>query len=61
MNSRPTRIERGFALAASGKIATLGDLRDALKAEGYVDDGRLNGRSISIQLIKLIKAAKAGS
>jgi len=59
MTYRPTRVERAFALAASGKIENLGGLRAALRAEGYIEDGRLYGRTITSQLSKLIAAAKA--
>lgn len=54
---RPTAIERAFIIAASGNVRTVGELREALKAEGYPEEGHLRGPSISNQLAKLIHAS----
>jgi hypothetical protein len=56
---RPTFIERAFTLAASGRISRTSDIRAALKAEGYSDEGQLYGRTIQQQLQKLMAKAKA--
>ena len=58
MTARPTVIERAFALAASGRMTSAKDLREALKGEGYSDDGQLSGPSIRAQLTKLIAGAR---
>ena len=58
MTHRPTQIERAFILAASGRVACVKDIRYALKAEGYVDDGQVGGKSIIKQLAKVIAEAK---
>jgi hypothetical protein len=58
MTYRPTQLERAFILAASGSFISVGDLRRALKAEGYVEDGQLYGHSITKQLSKLIVRRK---
>jgi len=54
MGGRITIIERAFALAASGRMTSIKDVRTTLKSEGYADDGQLYGRSIREQLTKLI-------
>jgi hypothetical protein len=58
MSDRPTKIERAFALAASGRMASIKDLRETLKSEGYSEDRQLSGRSIRAQLTKLIMEAR---
>jgi hypothetical protein len=58
MDSRPTVIERAFDLARSGRMASVGDIRNTLRAEGYREEGQLFGRSITQQLMRLIAAAK---
>jgi hypothetical protein len=54
---RPTVIERAFILAASGRFYRTSDIREALKSEGYLDEGQLRGPSITQQIRKLILAA----
>jgi hypothetical protein len=58
MEYRPTQIERAFILAASGRVDSVADIKRALKAEGYLDEGQLHGSTITKQLSKLIAAAK---
>jgi hypothetical protein len=55
-NYRPTIIERAFILAGSGRFNRTSDVRQALKAEGYLDEGQLRGPSIAQQIRKLIQA-----
>lgn len=59
VNYRPTIIERAFILAASGRVGSVDEIRQALKNEGYVEGGQLYGPTISKQLSKLIFVAKA--
>ena len=59
MSDRPTQIERAFALAASGRMASIKDLRETLKSEGYPEDRQISGGSIRAQLTKLIMEARA--
>jgi hypothetical protein len=58
MIDRPTIVERAFDLAKSGRVTRLGELRSVLRAEGYIDQGQLSGRSIRDQLVNLIADAK---
>jgi len=58
MDNQPTVIERAFALAASGQVNGLDEIRDVLKAEGFTVAGQLYGPTIAKQLAKLIAAAK---
>jgi len=61
MTQTPTILERAFDLAGSGKVASLDDLRQQLKAEGFRDEGQMTGRSLTLQLAQLIaKSKKAG-
>ncbi|HXS06570.1 MAG TPA: hypothetical protein VN723_07275 [Rhizomicrobium sp.] len=61
MTQTPTILERAFNLAGSGKVASLDDLRQQLKAEGFRDEGQMTGRSLALQLAQLIaKSKKAG-
>jgi hypothetical protein len=59
MDDRPTVIERAFALAASGQVNDLDEIKTALRAEGFALAGQLYGPTITRQLAKLIAAAKA--
>jgi hypothetical protein len=54
MTQTPTILERAFALAGSGKVASLDDLRQQLKAEGFRDGGQMTGPSLTRQLAQLI-------
>ena len=46
---RKTVLERAFELAASGKCVTVGEIKDALSAEGYVT-AQVEGRELHRQL-----------
>lgn len=59
MDYLPTIIERAFILAASGRVHSVEEIKEALKAEGYVEAGQLRGPTMAKQLRKLIAAAKA--
>lgn len=59
MTYRPTAVERAFILAASGHVSGVSEIRAALRAEGYPEEGQLHGGSIQKQLMKLIAKAKA--
>lgn len=59
MYYRLSVIERAFILAGSGSVKNIPELREKLKAEGYVLNGQLYGRTLTIQLSKAIAAAKA--
>lgn len=52
-----TAIERAYALAASGRVKTIKDIRHVLRSEGYVEEGQLFGGDIRRQLLKLIGEA----
>ena len=59
--SGPTAIERAFELARSGNYAGSGEIRRALKAEGYMLD-QLNGsQSLVNQLRRLCTEARRAS
>ncbi|MDO1559172.1 hypothetical protein Q0812_06990 [Brevundimonas sp. 2R-24] len=57
MTSRPTALERAFALASSGACASTNEIRLALKREGYSPD-QLFGRSLIRQLAALCAASR---
>ena len=57
MIDRLTRLERAFALAKSGRMADLTDIRHTLRAEGYVDRGEFGDSEIKAQLKKLVADA----
>lgn len=51
-------VERAFQLARSGACLSLGDIRKALRFEGYLGvDSHLGSPSLSKQLGALIKAS----
>ena len=50
VNYRPTIIERAFILAASGRVGSVDEIRQALKNEGYVEGGH-NGTPASLSRI----------
>ncbi len=60
MTSRPTAIERAFALAKSGRVTSISHIRHILRSEGYPEDGQFSGLVIRKQLIEAIKKAKGG-
>lgn len=53
MSNHPTILERAFELAQSGKFQRLTDLRNQLKAEGYVAQ-QIEGRALLRQLRALM-------
>jgi hypothetical protein len=57
MDPHKTALERAFELAESGTLASVAEIRRALKAEGYFDV-QLNGPSLLSQLRSLIEDAK---
>jgi hypothetical protein len=55
----PTTLERAFTLARTGTFANVGDLRAALKREGFDQvEAHLAGPSISRQLRALCEEAR---
>jgi hypothetical protein len=55
-----TTLERAFALARSGRFASLDDIRRTLKREGYDQvESHLAGPSIGRQLKELCREARA--
>jgi hypothetical protein len=55
--SRQTTLERAFDLARTGDYAGIGEIRDALKAEGFTLR-QLDGPSLQKQLRKLCADAR---
>lgn len=51
-------MELAFAPAESGICESFHVLHDQLKAEGYADNGQLQGRAVRAQLVKIMAAAK---
>jgi hypothetical protein len=52
-------VERAFQLAESGKVVSVSDLRDRLKAEGFADAAtQVSGRSIVNQLRHLLRVGQ---
>lgn len=59
MSFRPTTIERAYQLARSGECATVGAIKDRLKAEGFSDiAGQLYGPTIQRALRELCAASR---
>jgi len=59
MQEQPTTIERAFALARSGRFATVTSIRKQLRLEGYQEKSQLQGRALYSQLRLLILAQKS--
>jgi hypothetical protein len=57
MDANKTAIERAFELAKSGRLASIDELRRALKSEGYFTH-HLTGPSLLGQLRKLIQDSR---
>ena len=57
MTSRPTALERAFALARTGNYQGLPELRAQLKAEGY-SIHQLEGRALLRQLRGICAASR---
>lgn len=56
----PTTLERAFALARSGRFASVNEIRLALKRERYDQvEAHLAGQAIAKQLRALCEAAQA--
>ncbi len=59
MTGQISTVERAFELARSGACASVNDLRQRLRREGYdAVHLHLHGASINRQLVELIHAAK---
>jgi hypothetical protein len=54
-------LERAFQLAKSGRVGGITAIRAQLKCEGYDDKVLDGGRSLSLQLRGLVKAARSAS
>jgi hypothetical protein len=57
MDANKTAIERAFELAKSGGLASVDEIRHALKSEGYFAH-HLTGPSLLGQLRKLIRDSR---
>jgi hypothetical protein len=57
MDHRTTVLERAFQLAKSGLFGSVDEIKRQLKKECYSVD-QITGRTLSKQLIALIKAAR---
>ena len=55
--SRPTLIERAFQLAKSGRCLSLREVRQALRAEGYLDH-QIEGKGLLDQLRTIMQAPR---
>jgi hypothetical protein len=55
--SRPTTLERAFALAHSGRYLSVSEIRSQLRSEGY-DISQLSGPSLQKQLRELCAGAR---
>lgn len=58
MNFRPTALERAFELARSGDYASVSDVKDQLKLEGF-SAAQVTGPSLTKQLRELCVASAA--
>lgn len=58
MDQNLTALERAFQLAKSGQVASVADITDALKLEGYRIE-QVQGPQLRAQLKKLIEEARA--
>ena len=54
---RMTVLQRAFQLARSGHILTMGEIRDAVRREGYSTD-QIQGPVLKRQLNELIRTAR---
>jgi hypothetical protein len=60
MDPKVSAIERAFQMAKSGEVSNIEDIKTKLKREGYNPSDVYVGRSLNLQLRKLIKAAHSG-
>jgi hypothetical protein len=58
VSTRPTTLERAFQLARSGRPITVGDIKKALRSEGYAS-GQIDGKALNKQLRALILSSRA--
>ena len=58
MDPKKSALERAFEIAASGKAASVNDIRRTMECEGYFCD-QLTGSALLAQLRALIEKAKA--
>ena len=58
MDHRVSPLERAFELARSGCCASITDIRQKLRSEGY-SAVQITGKALSKQLRELISAARA--
>jgi hypothetical protein len=56
MPSNPTSLERAFELAKSGRFASIGEIKQQLKTEGF-SLSQLVGPSLMKQLSALLRTA----
>jgi hypothetical protein len=61
LDPKVSALERAFQLARSGLVADVSDIKAQLKREGYDDQYVDGGRSLTLQLRNLIKAARSKS
>jgi hypothetical protein len=57
MDQNKTALERTFELAQSGRFASFGEIKKAVRGEGYAVD-QLTGPQLSKQVRGLIEAAR---
>ncbi|WP_332698608.1 hypothetical protein [Devosia sp.] len=57
MDQNKTALERTFELAQSGRFSSFGEIKKAVRSEGYAVD-QLTGPQLSKQVRGLIEAAK---
>jgi hypothetical protein len=59
MTNPPSTLERAFALARSGELSSVNEIRQRLKAERYDQvEGHLSGHSIGRQLRQICDEAR---
>jgi hypothetical protein len=58
MDPKVSALERAFQLAGSGGVAKVDDIKKQLKQEGYDESAMNGGRSLRMQLKKLIHEAR---
>jgi hypothetical protein len=59
MTNPPSTLERAFALARSGELSSVNEIRQRLKAERYDQvEGHLAGHSIGRQLRQICDEAR---
>jgi hypothetical protein len=61
MDPKISALERAFQIAESGRVSDIKHIRAQLKREGYDERVLDSGRSLTLQLRGLIKAAHSGA